>query len=340
MSLPPVEIPLGAMRFNSDSQKLEYFNGDIWMQIHTFSPNLDGGARGVMMGGALDSSPSRTAAIDYINIASAGNAADFGDLDDGGKNAPNGTASRTKGLCAGGSHVPARQTHISAITFSSTGDSVDHGDLSVARAELGACGNETRAVFAGGSAPSGDSNEIDYITTATGGTAVDWGTNLSDARERVWGGINSPTRGVFGGGQSSAVNTIDFVTITTTGTHGDFGDMTGTDVSTATCGSNSIRGIIPSRGTGAHIEYITIATRGNSQKFGDMSQTRQFGGAVTSPTRAVLMGGYVGPFSGSSAQTTIDYVTIQTEGKAVDFGDLTTDKYMGANSSNAHGGLG
>ena len=29
MSLPPVEIPLGAMRFNSDSQKLEYWNGSV-----------------------------------------------------------------------------------------------------------------------------------------------------------------------------------------------------------------------------------------------------------------------------------------------------------------------
>ena len=50
MSLPPKEIPLGAMRFNSDSQKLEYFNGEIWMQVHTFSPNLNGGARGVIAG--------------------------------------------------------------------------------------------------------------------------------------------------------------------------------------------------------------------------------------------------------------------------------------------------
>ena len=48
MSLPPQEIPLGAMRFNSDSQKLEYWNGGAWFQIHTFSPNLDGGARGLL----------------------------------------------------------------------------------------------------------------------------------------------------------------------------------------------------------------------------------------------------------------------------------------------------
>ena len=339
------EIPAGAMRFNSDSQKLEYWNGSAWFQVHTATPDLatagdrQPGARGVMMGGALDSSPNRTAAIDYINITSTGDAQDFGDLDAGAKNAPAGASSSTRAICAGGSHVPARQSHISVITFSSTGNSADHGDLSAARAELGAVSNATRAVFAGGSTPGGDSSEIDYITISSGGTAQDWGTNLPDARERLWGGISSPTRGVFGGGQSPAVSTIEFVTIPTTGSHNDFGEMTGTDVSTATCGSNATRGIIPSRGTGEHIEYITIATTGNSTVFGDMSQTRQFGGGVASSTRVVMMGGYIGPFSGSSAQTTIDYVNIQTEGDAVDFGDLTTDKYMGANSSNGHGGL-
>ena len=47
MSLPPSEIPLGAIRFNSDSQKLEYWMGSAWMQIQTFSPNLDSGVRGI-----------------------------------------------------------------------------------------------------------------------------------------------------------------------------------------------------------------------------------------------------------------------------------------------------
>ena len=42
------EIPLGATRFNSDSQKLEYWMGSAWMQIKTFSPNLNGGARGLI----------------------------------------------------------------------------------------------------------------------------------------------------------------------------------------------------------------------------------------------------------------------------------------------------
>ena len=47
MSLPPHEIPLGAIRFNSQSQRLEYWNGSIWMQINTFSPVLgESGAQG------------------------------------------------------------------------------------------------------------------------------------------------------------------------------------------------------------------------------------------------------------------------------------------------------
>ena len=67
MSLPPVEIPFGAIRFNSDSQKLEYWNGDIWMQIHTFSPDLNGGSgRGLVMQGI---EPSIVNSISYVAVS-------------------------------------------------------------------------------------------------------------------------------------------------------------------------------------------------------------------------------------------------------------------------------
>ena len=70
MSLPPQEIPLGAMRFNSDSQKLEYWMGSAWMQIQTFSPNLDGGARGLIMGGNSPGAPNsgRLNNIEFVTI--------------------------------------------------------------------------------------------------------------------------------------------------------------------------------------------------------------------------------------------------------------------------------
>ena len=71
MSLPPSEIPLGAMRFNSDSQKLEYWMGSAWMQIKTFSPNLDGGVRGFFYGGRYLVIVNN---IDFITISTQGNA--------------------------------------------------------------------------------------------------------------------------------------------------------------------------------------------------------------------------------------------------------------------------
>ena len=69
MSLPPKEIPLGAMRFNSDFQKLEYWNGEKWFQIHTFNPDLDGGARGLTSGLYNPSPGAGVDNIDYITIA-------------------------------------------------------------------------------------------------------------------------------------------------------------------------------------------------------------------------------------------------------------------------------
>ena len=99
MSLPPIEIPLGAMRFNSDSSKLEYWNGSAWFQIQTFSPTLDGGVRGLFFGG----DPSRDTNMDYITIPTRGNSIDFGDYPISNGTGVRGiVASNTRGFGAGG----------------------------------------------------------------------------------------------------------------------------------------------------------------------------------------------------------------------------------------------
>ena len=69
----------GDLRFNTDTASLEYFKGDTlgWTQIEMTSPDLDGGARGLYLGG---STPSYTNAIGYLTITTLGSAADFGDL--------------------------------------------------------------------------------------------------------------------------------------------------------------------------------------------------------------------------------------------------------------------
>ena len=74
MSLPPVEVPQGAIRFNTDSQKLEFYAQDQWWEMVIDTPALGtssdtgAGARGVFAGGY--DAPLRKTEIDYININS------------------------------------------------------------------------------------------------------------------------------------------------------------------------------------------------------------------------------------------------------------------------------
>ena len=71
----PIEVPQGAIRFNTDSQRLEFFAQDRWYEMATNSPTIEGGSgRGMTFHG---SSPVNT--IDYFNISSGGAAVDFGD---------------------------------------------------------------------------------------------------------------------------------------------------------------------------------------------------------------------------------------------------------------------
>ena len=70
-------IPTGAIRYNTDSNKMECFDGTKWWQVAVSSPDLDGGARGFVSGGL---NPSLDDKIEYITISTAGNAEDFGDL--------------------------------------------------------------------------------------------------------------------------------------------------------------------------------------------------------------------------------------------------------------------
>ena len=43
MSLPPSEIPQGAIRFNTDSQRLEFYAQGEWWVMSTDTPNLGRG---------------------------------------------------------------------------------------------------------------------------------------------------------------------------------------------------------------------------------------------------------------------------------------------------------
>ena len=345
MSLPPVEIPLGAMRFNSDSQKLEYFNGDIWVQVNTFNTDLNGGTRGVFMGGSNEPDPSSTYdIIDYVTITTAANAVDFGNLSSA-RQEGGALSSRQRGIHFGGD--PAMNT-IEYITIASTGNSTDFGDLSQDESKHGiGVANNTRGVMAHGWATPARVNSMEYITIATTGNGVNFGDTSTQTYDGA--GMSSPTRGVMALGSDDGgapyLNTMEYVTIATIGNARDFGDMVAGNLVSRTGYSSSTHGILhggyqypASPNHSNNIEYITIATLGNATDFGDSTHCG-YGSGSSSQIRGVQGGGY----SNSSPHPivpTIDYTTIATTGNAEDFGDLGTARKEGGCATDSHGGLG
>ena len=124
----PVEVPTGAIRYNTDSNKMECFNGTKWMQVAVSSPDLDGGTRGFNMGGYA---PDYTKTIEYVNIETLGDSVTFGDLlwavhlGAAGSN-------RTRALHSGGAGSHSSMSSvINYTTVSSTGDAADFGDTNL-----------------------------------------------------------------------------------------------------------------------------------------------------------------------------------------------------------------
>ncbi len=83
--------------------------------------------RGVYGGGANSPSNSVLDTIEYITIASKGDATDFGNLTTARRVEGGGTSSHTRGLFTGG-HTPSQINTIDYITIATTGNAKDFGD--------------------------------------------------------------------------------------------------------------------------------------------------------------------------------------------------------------------
>ena len=139
-------------------------------------------------------SGGRVNVIDYVTIASTGNASDFGDLSAYWSN--NGScSSSTIGIFAGGNN-PSITSSIEQITIASTGNSTSFGDLTQALEKIAGASSNTRGLFGNGRNSSGvDVNSIDYVTFPSGGSASDFGdlstaTNASAACSSAHGGLS------------------------------------------------------------------------------------------------------------------------------------------------------
>ena len=345
----PQSCPSGSLRFNTDTAHLEYYRGDTigWVEVEATNDELGGGTgsntglgtRGLVAGGL--SMPSNMDNIGFITLSTMGDAQDFGNLSQARyKLYSAGCASRTRGLWGGGYTQPGQNRDtIDFVTFSTTGDATDFGNLLETQQEPSGLSNATRGVWMNG-APHYD--RIQYVTIASTGNSVNFGDARSIAGAR--GGLASTTRGVVGGGESGVsphpyINNMEYITIPTTGDGVDFGDLTSLRRFTAG-GGNATRGIFASgydanpAGTNV-IDYITIATTGDATDFGDMTVIASYtGGSSSSPTRMCVYD------SSSPSVKSIEKIEITTTGNGVDFGDTVVAHYAGGSGvSNGHGGL-
>ena len=262
--------------------------------------------------------------MDYINISSTGDSADFGDqacLVFGGGAASNGTRGTSfGGYCYGG--TGGYQNAIKYITLASLGNVTDAGDLLEAKEGMSGISDGTYGYSCG---YADYNNPIWWFNISTVANATDFGDMSQGRLQSATIGNNS--RGIMAGGMG--FNVIDYITMATTGNATDFGDLLNArNFASASQANDATRGLIMGGtvGSGATpvtnvIEYITISTTGNSTDFGDLTVARRSAGNTNNSTRAVLMGG---TNSSSSTVNTMDYVTIQTTGNSTDFGDMYT----------------
>ena len=158
--------------------------------------------RGLFGGGQLEtpSAGSKVNSIDYIAIATLGDATDFGDLETATSNFA-GTSSPTRAVWGGGSS-PSPTNKIDYVEIASTGNAKDFGDLTTTiYSMLGACASHIRGMWTGGYTGSAWTNSIQFITIATTGNAAEWGdlitTNSTPDNER--GGYMGATSDSHGG---------------------------------------------------------------------------------------------------------------------------------------------
>lgn len=334
--------------------------------------------RAVTFGG-FNSSGGTTAAqwnigkhIDYVEIASTGNASDFGELGDHPKRdlgcaGSNGSRAINYGGLSRNVYNSA-QTYVNEIgyiTLTSTGNGSDFGNLSEYCFNQGGLSSQTRGIaFIGRysnnqTSPAGRSDKIEYVTISSTGNSTDFGDTGEQTTDT--GATGSATRGVYAAGVQAGQNAtiMEYITIASTGNSSSFGSLNTTYsriqifsgvASSQTRGlfmggqMNALSGSSPpgdpvsdsTYGRTDTVEYITIGSTGNGTDFGNLAAFTWMGGQTSSRTRALGMGGY--DYEGASFNN-IQYFTIGSTGNSTDFGDLTVTKAELAANSGAHGGV-
>ena len=341
---PPIGVPQGAIRLNTDSQKLEFFAQDRWYEMATHSNVFDGSAgRALIFEG--DASSNK---IDVINIDTQGNATDFGQThyNSGSVGA---SGDRTRALVYGGGN-PNPTNKIEFYTISISSSATDFGDLTFTGRQPGNACNSTRTLICGGyPSPFGTGNAVNticYVTTQTTGNALDFGDLISTGEQTM---ASSPTRGVgiggYGVGPSAPsggrLTECQFITTHTLGNAQEFSELQQPRNDTIGVGNN-VRGVFLGGGQNSPlpsqtdaIDFVEHASLGKPTRFGDLIAIAQSHAGTSNQVRAVKSQGY----SGGAAVNTMEFISIASGGRAVEFGDATNSDPASAAHCGAQGGL-
>tara|TARA_R100001510_G_scaffold10323_1_gene7918 strand:- start:102 stop:1262 length:1161 start_codon:yes stop_codon:yes gene_type:complete len=335
-------------------------NGDTWWNTDNDSYNVyvDGEWKGWLgdtysstshygdRGHKAGVSHTNTDRIEYWNMTSAGNAADFGNLTTGGY--------AKQGMVSDGSRIymPLYRdtTQIDYWTSSTLGNASDYGDLQYGTFDSDCGSDGSKALLVHGYARSGGSNYVDGIgnkieqfTIGTGNagvTATDFGNQLLSGAFECECASNG-TRMIMGGGFRSGVeDTIAYVTFATAGNAVDAGDLNVGRYSHAAAGGGA--GDIACYAGGNYnnaggytnsIDQKNITNTNNATDFGDLTTTPYVFSGCYNATKGHYVGGYDTASNGAS--NVIQQITFATSGNATDFGDLLESGWNNSASSGA-----
>ena len=340
----------GTVRFNTDIGTLEFFNGNEWRQ---FTYNQGQSNRAVFAGGyAPGPSYTTQSSMSYVNIASTGNALDFGSLVAPARTDHGAFSSSVRGVWHQSIGTPAAGESLDYVALASGGQAADFGDMNTDRTRSAALSSSTRGLIAGGYTHPARVNAIDYVQISTVGNALDFGDLSGNGILRP-APIASPTRGVFVGGSSPSPTPspqgddgIQYVTIASKGNSIDFSGLSLFSGGYSAGGvSNGVRGIYGggnidgSPGKTTTIGYLTLASIGQSQYFGDLMVAGSHHCGTSNATRGIFNSSDQVPNTAVYSNT-IEYISISTQGNAIDFGDDVLNAGRRACTSDSHGGLG
>jgi len=146
-----------------------------------------------------------------------------------------------------------------------------------------------------------------------------WTGVLSTSPELETGG----TRAMMLAGAYPVSTDIQTFNIATTGSCVDSGFDFGVTRYLGGAASDRTRGVyFGGYSVSAQIRFNSIPSVGSTTEFGNLTSARFGGTGVSDSTRGISLGGSSGPSTINAGINEIEYVTIQSLGDAIDFGDL------------------